>query len=186
METELPSLIELYQDSVESEFLNLSPQYPVVAICETGDQVSFDLSTNSTNPELVETSGGDVLANKFKSWEHFLMQAAILMNEPRRLSFGRWFASSPASASQLFSEQQSGTQLAEGIQSLIAKLGLSIAWPSDAKHTIAVGKDFSIFIEHGERNTVSVRTFSNNADFLQSTSHELTERLGTIATGVLE
>ena len=92
IQARLPSLIKLYQECVQSEPDSINPDLPVVATYIVGDQISLDRSAEVPEPEVVETSDGELIAPLSLSWEHLLLQAAMLHIEARRLPHGRWFS----------------------------------------------------------------------------------------------
>lgn len=182
MQARLPSLIRLYQDCLRSEPESLNPDLPVVATYIIGDQISLDRATRIIEPEVVETSDGELIAKLALSWEYLLMQAAILQVEPRRLPLGRWFSSAPNSAARALPFDVEGKQsVAAAVDSLAEKLGLELAWPSDSRHRIAIGKGGSLFANIGTQNEVMIYAFSCDDYMLRQIENDASQILGAIS-----
>jgi hypothetical protein len=181
IEAKLESVIELYQDCLRTEPHSLNAELPVAALYVIGDQVSFDRRNGLAEPPLVDSADGELVRPLSRSWEALVMQAAILRVEPRRLAHGRWHSSSANSAAKALD----GASAAETIDAFAAKLGLPIAWPSDARHRIAVDEHRSLFARIGDKDAVLLEAFSNDELFLHRVGNELAPSLGAMKGGVL-
>jgi hypothetical protein len=181
----LPSLIELYEEG-STELQPLSNDCPVIATDSMGEAISFDRSTKAAEPEVVETSDGEVTGRLAQSWEHLMVQAAVIRVEARRLSGGRWFSSSGLSATQALGVGDDGTGSAAAAVDILAReLDLHVAWPSDFRHRVAFGERLSLFAEIGEEDQVMLYAFCGDRGLLDRIGRGARKKLGTIAEGPL-
>jgi hypothetical protein len=180
IEARLPSLIDFYQEafSVEPEILN--PDLPVIATYIVGDQISFDCTTALPEPEVVESSCGELMGPFSQSWEHLLMQVGMLHLEASRFAHGRWF-SGPAKGKTLDVSNEESPALI--IDAFAKNNGLETAWPSDSLHRIATGERACIFATLSKDNAVLFWAFSSDMVLMRKIADELAPALGCTATG---
>lgn len=181
LDTKLSSILELYEDCIESPYDSVSADLPVAALYIVGDQVSFDRTSGSTEPPLVDSSDGELVRPHAASWEALAMQAAVLRVEPRRLPHARWYSSSPNGAAQALA----GASAADVVDAFAAKLGLPIAWPSDPWHRIAVDEHHGIFAKIAAKEATVLYAFSADEFFLRRVGSELAPALGATSGGIL-
>jgi hypothetical protein len=180
IDTKLTSIIELYEESVVSDLDALSAELPVAALFVIGDQISFDCRQRGAEPRLVVSADGTFVGPLACSWEAYVMRAAILRVEPRRLPCARWYSSSPNSAAKALE----GASASKVVDAFAAKHGLPIAWPSDDWHRIALGERHSLLTKIGPREDTLLRAFSTDEAFLRRVREELAPLLGATSSGI--
>lgn len=156
--------LETYDDFAETQPALVNPRLPIVGCYTIGDPISFDLDTGPDDPEVVVNSGGVRWRWVAKSWAHFTMHAAIHYAEPQRRAESRWYSNSPESAARAVAPAEAvREEVADRIDRLAAQLSLSPAWPSDARHRVAISAATVLFATLGEKGEVMLRVYSDDA-----------------------
>jgi len=180
--TSLKRIVSLYETFQQNDPQAINPNLPIVARYIEGDQVSLDMHTD-TEPSVVDTSEGEFVGPRARSWEAFVMQAALLYGEPRRLPSARWCSSS---GKEVKSALGGATGAVAAIDDFATREGLAIAWPSDDLVRIAVNQVSSIFAQvNASSGGVLLYAFSSDPAFLRRVSDQLAKVMGASASGGL-
>lgn len=177
--TNLEDIISLYEDYQKFEPQAINPDLPIVAKYIIGAQISLNMSTNM-EPPIVDTSNGEFIRPRAKSWEAFVMQAALLYGEPRRLPRGYWCSCSSNEVKALGGVVAVTTIINE----FATREGFLMAWPSDDTTSIALGQSSSIFVQtHG--GGLLLYAFSSENSFLRRIKEQLVKTLEAKKNGKL-
>ena len=147
LETELDVLWEMYSDNPVPEAQKSKYAYVADTIKTMFyDTISLDLTSKTTEPRIVVTNFiYDEEAKNIRfhsqSWEHLVMQSAVLRVEPRRLPLVQWYACPVEDNMIPFKAFK------KEIDQLLDRLGLTLHWPGDARYYIAISENISLFID---------------------------------------
>jgi hypothetical protein len=182
VDTNLEDVVSLYEEYQQFEPQAINADLPIVAKYIVGDQISLDMRTAS-EPPVVDTSNGEFVGPRARSWEAFVMQAALLYGEPRRLPSARWCSSSGKQVKDAFG---GATGAVAAIDDFAAREGLPIAWPSDDLVRIGVNQVSSMFAQvNASSGGVLLYAFSSDPAFLRRVSDQLAKVMGAGASGEL-
>lgn len=170
--------LETYDDYAETEPDLINPRLPIVGSYIVGDPIAFDLDTRPEDPEVVVSSAGTRWRWVAQSWAHLTTHAAIHYAEQRRRAESRWYSSSPESAAQAVAPTEAvREEVMRRVDRLAMQLGLTPAWPSDARHCVAVSMATTLFATLGEKGEVMLRVYSDDATVFS--------RIGDVARDML-
>jgi hypothetical protein len=181
IDTNLEEVVSLYEEWQQFEPHAINADLPVVALYIVGAQMSLDMRTGA-EPPVVESSNGYLMGPRARSWEAFVMQAAIHYGERRRLPSGCWCS---CSVNDIIKALGGVAAAVAAIDDFAAHEGLPIAWPSDDLVRIAVHPTSSIFAHVTEETGVLLHAFSADPTFLRRVNERLATTLGAGAGGEL-
>lgn len=181
VDTNLEEVVSLYEEFQQFEPQSINPDLPIVARYIVGDQISLDMTTDA-EPPVVDTSTGELMGPRARSWEAFVMQAALHYVERRRLPGGRWYS---CSVNDLKNALGGTAAAAAAIDEFAARENLPIAWPSDDLVRIAVAPSSSIIARVSASTGAFLYAFSSDDAFLDRVSERLATTLGAGASGIL-
>jgi len=181
IDTNLEEVVSLYEEFQQFEPESINPQLPIVARYIVGDQISLDMTTD-TEPPVVDSSNGELVGPRARSWEAFVTQSALLYGERRRLPTGHWYSCSVDDIKRALG----GVDAAgAAFDDFASREGLPIAWPSDENVRIAVSHASSIYARLGARSGAFLYAFSSDPAFVRRVSERLAATLGAGAGGEL-
>lgn len=161
VDTSVARILRLYEAFRTSEEDAIEPRLPVVGVRVVGDQISLDLRSPSSDPAVVDTSLGEWCELRSRSWEAFVMQAAALHVEPRRLPLARWYSRAARRRTSAPGPARAA------IEAFCSSFGLIEAWPSDARHRIFLSPEASLFAEHFADGALLFHAFAAHEPFVR-------------------
>ena len=176
LETGLDVIWEMYADKPVPE--GLKPRFAYVAdTIKTMfyDSIALDRHSKWADPPVVITNFIYDEATKnirfhAQSWTHFLMQSAVLYVASRRFPVVQWYHAPTE-------YKLSKPAFEAAIDQLLTNLKLTLRWPGDARHYIAIGEDISLFIDTAMRETMC---FTSSETFLQPVDRFVSVAIGSV------
>ena len=180
--TILREIIGLYEDTAESEFDALSPDYPVCGLHYIADQISIDL-TSQGEPPIAVTADGYRVRELSKSWEALVMQAAVLRAEARRRPLIRWASRSRERIALTFGAEGALDKMHAEIDNFARTFGLYLSWVSDSQHQVLVGERGCLFTDASGRGGALMHFFGSDQQFIDEVQRRLEPALGAGKSG---
>lgn len=176
--SEIEVILQLYKDYEKFEPEAIRSNFPIVAKYTIGDQISLDLSSGP-DPQVVETTDFDCAEFLSSSWEHFVLQAAALYVELRRLPRGMW-CSRPARPG--FSTKETSAAL----DFVLTRWKLTRSWLSDERHYLAMSQDTGIYADLSLDGSLYLKLFAADEDSMRKLAEEVSITIGAERTGALQ